>query len=329
MFSHGYDAYQAVSRLDDTESFRTDQKTQETITTVLTTMSYGPHSEFERLLDLEKRIKRKMKSPLFDNAITAMLAMISMFFILLELRGLFKYFSLDDAIDNNNLCDNEDPLGAYNEKAYWLTGFAIVYSFRTLKYSIDSLPDEIIGELSALVKVDVSKYNKTSMLAIIKTLIHNHEKTAMQHSEADLYLLLNNIRVKLDKKLAWYEKLVSYLVWGLRGVGFVSLIAGITQNKGDHNTLDAHALFAYLVSGLSFDLAFLIKLGDYYVPSTGKVLNETELNLVKDALKIEAIHKKPADHTIHEIRRHSMRFFSTLTVTEEKKEERKSRRLTA
>ena len=329
MFSHGYEAYQAVSTLDDAESFRTDRKTQETITTVLTTMSYGPHSELERLLDIERLIKRKMKSPLFDNAVTAVLALVSMFYILFELRGLLSYFSFDEAIDNNNLCDGTNPLGAYHEKAYWLTGFAIVYSFRTLKYSINSIPDEIIGELSVLVKQDVSKYNKTSMLAVIKTLIHQHETTAMQHSEADLYVSLNNIRLKLDRHLAWYEKLVSYLVWGLRGVGFVSLVAGIVQNKGDHNTIDAHALFAYLVSGLTFDLAFLIKLADYYVPSTEKVLTEAELNLVKDALKIETIHKKPADHTIHELRRHSIRFFSAVTVTEEKKEERRSRRLTA
>jgi hypothetical protein len=292
-------------------------------------MSAVPQSELQRLLEIEKYLKRKMKSPLFDNAITAVLALISLIFIICELKGLLTYFALNDKIAKNNLCDDQSPIGAYHEYARWMTYIAIGYSFRTLKYSIDSLPDEIIGEVSYLTKTDVSRYNKTSTLGLIKTLIHNHEKTAMQHTEVELYLSLNNIRIKLDDKLMWNEKIVSIIVSLLRGVGFVSLLAGITQNQDNHDTIDAHALLAYLISGLTFDLAFLIKLAAYYVPSTENVLNPTELNFIKKALKVDAIHKKPVDHTIHAIRQHNIRFFSTVVSTEEKKEERRSRRLTA
>jgi hypothetical protein len=342
-----FSGFFSTSQTSETQSLLAERKVQEELTQVTTTAiaiaQPSAVAELERLLEIEKKLKSSFKSPFFDNAVTAFLATISLLFIILELKAFFSAFSLDDNIPKANLDCDDNPVGTYYDGARYTTIFAIAYSLRTLKYSIDSVPDEIIGEIRQISHVDVSGWNKKRLFALVKTLVKEHEQCAMRHSEAHLYLALKSISAKLNSRLKTHEKIVDIIIKLLRSVGLFSLGVGYYVNEDNSHAMRGKALLAYLTSGLTFDLAYLIKLISYHVPQTEKVLDDTEIKLVHRFLRADSIHAfpanhpeeairaLPADHVAHIVRRHSLCFFiqtpdqNAIPITQQVYRERRSR----
>jgi hypothetical protein len=274
--------------------------------------------EVKRLFDIEKGLKLHMKSPFFDSAISALLAAASMVVIILELHALFANFSWDDKIENSELSNTDEPLGFFHGYAKIITWLALADAFKTgIKYRDNSPPPEVIGELNMITRQNVTGMNRIRILALVNKLIKKH---AIRHSEAGSFMEMDKIRLKLDSRIQAHDKLIKKITQLLHGSGVILVAAGALLNGNNNkNEVNAKALIIYLTAGLVFDLGFLINLVSYYVPKTGTVLTDHEIDTITKVLENDAIVDLPADadDAIHLIRRSSLKFFSAASPKSE------------
>jgi hypothetical protein len=276
-------------------------------------------SQIQRLLEIEKSLKHSLKSPFWDNAIMAAFATLSLAVSLFEITGLFNKYSLEDSVENVKLTDLQTPIGWFHESnRVALSLIMVIYSVSLLKYTIEGVPDELLGDIKDIARVDVHGWNRTRTLTLVKNLISRHEDHmkdhhSRNHSDVEMretFFSLDNIRLKLEKKILFREKLINNTIILFRVFGFVGLATGYYDNYGTEKGVRTRALLAYLIGGICIDTAFLTRLLSFHLPNTEQILNEEELILVREVLQDGMIHKSPAEHVLHNIRRHSVQFFS-------------------